>query len=147
MCVVRECARSGTMYYGCMFMFCENDIADYSCRNAIYRKRTGRRSIAHKTDAKITGNHSFDRIFERELKCIDIAKMSDSEKSTTMQNSRFSYNELRLQRPSPDNSLVKYLNSFRTNEISTDEYKEYVQQQSDQIREINVSCDANCPEM
>lgn len=67
-----------------------------------------------------------------------ISKMSYSEKSSTMQNFRFTDSELQQERPSTDNLLAKYLNTFRTNEISTEEYKEYVQHQSDQIQEINV---------
>lgn len=56
-----------------------------------------------------------------------------------MQNSRFT-DEFQTQRPTTNNQLKKYLCHHRhQNEISEEEYKEYVEQQMDQIREINVN--------
>lgn len=88
-------------------------------------------------------------VCERKL-CIHIekmshkTKMSHSRRSMTKNSSRFTDGEFPPKRQITDNLLMEYLCQFRRkNEISTDEYKEYVEQQLDQIREINVNRDSN----
>lgn len=67
-----------------------------------------------------------------------IIKMSHSPRSMTKHN--FTDGEFQPNRQKTDNLLTEYLCMIRNkDEISTDEYKEYVEQQLDQIREINVN--------
>lgn len=71
-------------------------------------------------------------------------KMSHSRRSMTKHSfrSRFTDGEFPPIRsiPPTDNLLMEYLCQFReNNEISTEEYKEYVDDQLDRIRENNVT--------
>lgn len=66
--------------------------------------------------------------------------MSHSRRSMTKHSSRFTDGEFQLKRHTTDNLLMEYLCQCRgKNTISTEEYKEYVDEQLDQIREINVN--------
>lgn len=67
--------------------------------------------------------------------------MSHSQRSMTKHSSRFTDGEFQPNRQkSTDTLLMEYLCVVRQqNKISTEEYKEYVDQQSEQIREINVN--------
>lgn len=68
--------------------------------------------------------------------------MSYSQRSMTRHSSRFTDGEFQpnRQQKSTDNLLMEYLCVVRQqNEISAEQYKEYVEQQLELIREINVN--------
>lgn len=65
--------------------------------------------------------------------------MSQTQQSTANHSSRFTDGEFQPNRPkSADNLLMEYLCVVKQRKIPIDEYKEYVEGQSETIREINV---------
>lgn len=67
-------------------------------------------------------------------------KMSHSQRTMTLQPSRY-IDEFQAKRQTTGTLLMKYLCHFRQKEeISAEEYKLYVDEQVEQIRETNVNC-------